>query len=75
MMMSFRILFSAWPMCVWPLAYGGPSWRTKGGSPFRRSSIARYRSISSHRASVSGSRWERFARIGKSVCGRFSVFL
>ena len=25
---SLRILFSAWPMCRSPFAYGGPSWST-----------------------------------------------
>src|SRR5205807_3730395 len=70
---SFRILFSAVPMWILPLAYGGPSWRTNFGAPLRRSRIFPYRSIAAHRASVWGSLVGRFAFIGKSVRGRLTV--
>src|SRR5207342_3145747 len=70
---SFRILFSAVPMWMLPLAYGGPSCSTNFGAPARRSRIFPYRSIACQRASVSGSLVGRFAFIGNSVRGRLTV--
>ena len=35
--MSLRILLTAWPMWIWPLAYGGPSCRMNLGAPRRAS--------------------------------------
>src|SRR5207253_4182195 len=70
---SLRILFSAVPMWMLPLAYGGPSCSTNFGAPARRSRIFPYRSIACQRASVSGSLVGRFAFIGKSVRGRLTV--
>ena len=35
-MISFKILFNAWPMCRWPFAYGGPSWMLKFLTAFWR---------------------------------------
>src|SRR6185436_358152 len=71
--MSLSTLFMAVPMWISPLAYGGPSWSTKRGAPFRRSRICPYRSSASQRASVSGSLTGKLAFIGKSVRGRLSV--
>src|ERR1700748_2448576 len=71
--MSFRILLSAVPMWILPLAYGGPSCRTNFGALCRRLRICPYRSIEAHRASVSGSLVGRLAFIGKSVRGRLTV--
>src|SRR3972149_4086840 len=73
MMMSLRILFRAWPMWMWPLAYGGPSCKMKAPVPRRRSRIARYSASASQRASCAGSCRARAAFMGKSVAGRFSV--
>src|SRR3972149_5988134 len=56
-----------------PCAYGGPSCRTNFGRPARRSRIRSYSPMSFQRASVSGSAAWRFAFMGKSVRGRFSV--
>src|SRR3989442_6966526 len=56
-----------------PFAYGGPSCRMNLGAPRRASRSRPYRSIASHRASVSGSLVGRFAFIGKSVRGRLTV--
>ena len=74
-MKSLRILFSAVPMCTSPLANGGPSCSKKRSAPSRRFWICSYRLSAYHLAKRSGSRCTRPARIGKSVCGRFSVFL
>src|SRR3982751_864061 len=70
---SFRILLSAVPRCICPLAYGGPSWSTNFGAPARRARIFPYRSICDQRSSTAGSVVGRFAFIGKSVRGRLSV--
>src|SRR5262245_40192094 len=70
---SFRILFIAVPMWMFPLVYGGPSCSTNFGAPFRASRILPYRSIPFQRASVPGSLVGRFAFIGKSVRGRLTV--
>src|SRR6476469_6177610 len=70
---SLRILLSAVPMWMLPLAYGGPSCSTNFGAPARRSRIFPYRSIACQRASVSGSLVGRLAFIGKSVRGRLTV--
>src|SRR5215510_181461 len=70
---SFRILLSAVPRWMLPLAYGGPSCSTNFGAPFRRSRIFPYRSIALQRSSHSGSTVWRFAFIGKSVRGRLTV--
>src|SRR5205814_6746545 len=61
------------PRWMSPFAYGGPSCSTNFGAPFRRSRIFPYRSMASHRPSVSGSLVGRFAFIGKSVRGRLTV--
>src|SRR4051812_2548588 len=70
---SFRILLSAVPRWMLPLAYGGPSCRTNFGAPFRRSRIFPYRSIAPQRSSISGSTVWRFAFMGNSVRGRLTV--
>src|SRR6266850_753271 len=70
---SFRILFSAVPMWMLPLAYGGPSCSTNFGAPRRRARIFPYRSMAAQRASVSGSLAGRLAFIGKPVRGRLTV--
>src|SRR4051812_36087704 len=70
---SFRILLSAVPRCICPLAYGGPSWSTNFGAPARRARIFPYRSICDQRSSTTGSVVGKFAFIGKSVRGRLSV--
>src|SRR5579862_8668023 len=71
--MSFRILLSAVPMWMLPLAYGGPSCSTNFGAPRRCTRICPYKSIAAQRASVSGSVLGRLAFIGKSVRGRLTV--
>src|SRR5215217_2982353 len=73
MTMSLRILLSAVPRWICPLAYGGPSWKTNFGAPRRFARICPYRSIASQRAIASGSAVCRFAFIGKPVRGRFTV--
>ena len=70
---SLRILLSAVPMWISPLAYGGPSWSTNIGAPFRARRSWPYRSISSQRAMASGSAVCRFAFIEKAVRGRLQV--
>src|SRR5436305_524609 len=56
-----------------PFAYGGPSWSTNFGAPFRRSRIFPYRSMALQRSSHSGSTVWRFAFMGNSVRGRLTV--
>src|SRR5436190_1862395 len=56
-----------------PLAYGGPSWSTNFGAPFRRSRIFPYRSMALQRSSHSGSTVWRLAFMGNSVRGRLTV--
>src|SRR3954471_24298441 len=56
-----------------PFAYGGPSWSTNFGAPFRRSRIFPYRSMAAQRASAAGSVVGRLAFIGNSVRGRLTV--
>ena len=74
-MMSLRILLTAWPRWMSPLAYGGPSCRTYFGRPCPAARSFAYRSSVCQRLRISGSRVARLAFIGKSVCGRFNVFL
>src|SRR2546428_84858 len=45
---SFRTLFSASPMRMWPLAYGGPSRRTKRRRPALAPSSFSYRRMAAH---------------------------
>src|SRR4051812_29276770 len=73
-MKSFRILLNAVPRWMLPFAYGGPSCKTNTGLPFRASRICSYKPSASHCASIFGSAIGRFAFIGKSVFGRFTVF-
>src|ERR687897_2012359 len=70
---SLRILLSAWPIWISPLAYGGPSCSRYLGEPRRAPRILPYRSISSQRATVSGSVACRFAFMEKVVRGRLQV--
>src|SRR3989338_11593084 len=73
--MSFKVLFNAWPMCISPLAYGGPSCRRYFFLPSDLLRIFAYRLLSCHCFKIIGSRFGRFAFIGKSVLGKFNVFL
>src|SRR5688572_11908385 len=70
---SLRILLRAWPMWISPLAYGGPSCSRYSGAPLRALRIRPYRSISSQRATISGSVVCRFAFIEKDGRGRLQV--
>ncbi len=74
-MMSLRILLTAWPRWIAPLAYGGPSCSTNSGRPLALARSCAYRPSASQRAKVSGSRLGRSPRIGKSVAGRWRVAL
>ena len=60
-------------MWISPLAYGGPSCSRNVFAPLRAARICPYRSISSQRATVSGSVVCRFAFIEKDVRGRLHV--
>src|SRR5690606_7832029 len=68
-MMSLRILLTAWPRWIAPLAYGGPSCSTNSGLPFACSRRRAYRSSRSQRSSVAGSRLGRSPRMGNCVAG------
>ena len=72
---SFRDLFRAWPMCRAPLEKGGPSCRENRGLPSFFFSSSLYRSSSSQRLSISGSRLGSPARMGKPLLLMFSVLL
>src|SRR5690606_2504302 len=74
-MMSLRILLTAWPRWITPLAYGGPSCSTKRSRPFACSRRRAYRPSDSQRSRIAGSRLGRSPRIGKSVAGRCRVAL
>ena len=62
-------------MWIEALAYGGPSMSTNFGRPAAPFRICPYRSSRSQASSIAGSRRARSAFIGKSVFGRFTVFL
>ena len=73
--MSLRILLTAWPKWIAPLAYGGPSVSMNGGRPLEAARIFSYTPICSHCASIFGSRFARSAFMGKPVFGKLIVFL
>jgi len=71
--MSFNVLFKRCPMCKSPLAYGGPSCKTKlFPSDEREDCCQRYNSVVV-RGIKCGSRFAAFARIGNNVFGKFKV--
>src|SRR6266852_3262092 len=72
---SLSILFRPVPRWISPVGYGGPSCRTNNGLPLRTSRMRSYRFSSCQAASCLGSFCGKLAFMGKSVFGRFSVFL
>src|SRR3990172_8498256 len=77
-MTSFKILLSAWPMWMSPLAYGGPSWRTNLRAPGRAAFLATICSKtlpSSQARRISGSRCGRVPFMGEPGLGGGGVGL
>lgn len=72
-MMSLRILFTAWPMWISPLAYGGPSCSTNADDLWcAPESSGTARSFANHEE-IANSRLGKSPRIGNAVSARLSV--